>query len=395
VKRKLRVPHNSNSKFPAVNIGFLNQSATHVRSAPLPVVDIPDPLDGIEVTDEYRTVESLLEDGCPIIFVTGKAGTGKTTLIHYLRHKHSHKNIVVVAPTGVAALNIKGATIHSFFRFPGRKVTADDIKKVSDRKLYTKLDLLVIDEISMVRADLMDAIDKFLRLNGRDPDKPFGGTQLLVVGDLLQLPPVVTREEESVLFGRRYTSPFFFSAKALQDCDLVPVELTRIYRQTDPRFMEMLNKIRVAEDLDTVLPKINDACLSGSGGEDSYITLTCTNTRADQINLKELQQLPGEASTFVGVKTGKFRLEDSRLPSPMDLKLKPGAQVMFTKNDGEKRWVNGTIGRVIEFKEHSIQVELISDHPGSIHDVQRVSWETYKYEYDYLEDRIKATLIGR
>jgi hypothetical protein len=380
-------------EFPMINVGKLNSKATYARTRPLTAVDLPDPLDGIEITDEYCAVESLLVQGCPIVFVTGKAGTGKTTLIHYLRHK-LNKNIVVVAPTGVAALNIKGATIHSFFRFPARIVNDDDIKKLSDRKLYTRLDLLVIDEISMVRADLMDAMDKFLRLNGRNPDKPFGGTQLLIVGDLFQLPPVVTREEESVLFARPYTSPFFFSAKALQDCAFAPVELTRIYRQTDPEFMEMLNKIRVAENLESVIPVINDACYSRDV-QDSFITLTCTNARADQINLAELDELPGEPRTFVGMKTGKFRLEDSRLPSPMDLKLKPGAQVMFTKNDGEKRWVNGTLGQIVAFKENSIQVELVSDHPGSIHDVQQVTWETYKYEYDYRKDRIKHTVIGR
>jgi ATP-dependent DNA helicase PIF1 len=376
-----------------VNIGELNRQATHARPSPPPVAPRVDPLEGIEITDEYRVVSKLVEGGFPIVFVSGKAGTGKSTLIHYLRHTFK-KNVVVVAPTGVAALNVKGTTIHSYFQFPPRIVTDEDIKEVKDRRLYTKLDLLVVDEVSMVRADLVDAMDKFLRLNGRHQNRPFGGTQILLVGDLFQLPPVVTRSEESVLFARKYTSPFFFSAKTLENCQLAPVELSKIFRQRDPVFTDMLNKVRVAEQLNTVIPMINATCSAPDKDDQHIITLTCTNAAADQVNARELAKLPGEPTVFKGQVSGKFAVKDEKLPSPLNLSLKLGAQVMFTKNDGQKRWVNGTIGRVTAFKEASIQVELITDHPGALHEVQRAKWESFKYEYDYTDDKIKTVTTG-
>ncbi len=376
-----------------VNIGELNRQATHARPSPPPVPPRVDPLEGIEITEEYRTVAKLIDARFPIVFVSGKAGTGKTTLIHYLRH--TNKNVVVVAPTGVAALNVMGTTIHSYFRFPPRIVTDEDIKEVKDRRLYTKLDLLVVDEISMVRADLVDAMDKFLRVNGKHQDRPFGGTQLLLVGDLFQLPPVVTRSEESVLFARKYSSPFFFSAKSLENCQLAPVELGKIFRQRDPVFTDMLNKVRVAEELDTVIPKINTTCSAPGTDSQHIITLTCTNVAADQVNARELARLPGEPRVFVGEVSGRFAVEDEKLPAPLNLELKLGAQVMFTKNAEQKRWVNGTLGRVIAFKESSIQVELITDHPGALHEVQRVKWESFKYVYDYANDKIKPVTTGQ
>jgi ATP-dependent DNA helicase PIF1 len=277
-----------------VNIGDLNRQATHERPKPQPVVPKFDPLEGIEITEEYLVVAKLLEGGFPIVFVSGKAGTGKSTLIHYLLHTFK-KNVVVVAPTGIAALNVKGVTIHSFFRFPPRIITDEDIKEVTDRRLYTKIDLLVVDEVSMVRADLVDAMDKFLRKNGRDQNQPFGGTQLLLVGDLFQLPPVITHAEESIIFARKYSSPFFFSAKSLEHCQFAPVELGKIFRQKDPEFTEMLNKFRVAEQLEKVIPTINSCCTTSNSSGNHIITLTCTNAASDQINLSKLGKLPGKA----------------------------------------------------------------------------------------------------
>ena len=374
-----------------VNVGDLNRRATYERARPpAPVVNL-DPLEGIEITDEYRTVKALLEKSVPMIFVSGKAGTGKSTLIHYIRHVFD-KNIAVVAPTGVAALNVKGVTINSFFRFPPRVVTDEYIKKVKDRHLYAKLDLLIIDEISMVRADLMDAMDKFLRLNGRCSDKPFGGTQLLLVGDLFQIPPVVNREEEAVLFARPYRSEFFFSSHSLQSCQFTPIELTKVYRQSDSTFMNLLDKIRFAENLDSAIPSINAECCGRPESKDS-ITLTCKNATADQINTAELRKLPGKIRTFTGDVFGKFAVKDAKLPSPLNLSIKPNAKVMFTKNDSQKRWVNGTLGRITAIKKASIQVELLTN--GAIYEVQRAEWESYKYEYDYTEDKIKIVVSGR
>jgi hypothetical protein len=377
-----------------VNIGNLNRQAARRPRRPGRQGDSLNPLDGIEVTEEYRRIHALLDQGCPRVFVSGKAGTGKTTLVHYLREKLD-KNVVVVAPTGVAALNVKGATIHSFFRLPPRMIADEDIKEVRNRRVYEKIDILIIDEISMVRADVVDAMDRFLRLNGPVSDKPFGGVQVLFVGDLFQLPPVVNQREEAILDARRYETPFFFSAQVLQGCPFVPVELSKIYRQTDTRFTDMLNRVRVAEELEFVLPYLNQNCCGPSNDHPSLITLTCTNAAADQINQSKLDGLPGEMKTFPGEVSGRFAVQEEKLPSPLRLQLKPGAQVMFTKNDEQKKWVNGTIGRVTAFEEDVIRIKMVSGQPGEVCDVRRVSWESFKYEYDAAQDKINPVAAGK
>ncbi len=376
-----------------VSIGELNRRAVH---EPLPKQLQPppvDPLDGIEITEEYRVVAKLLDAGAPIVFVSGKAGSGKSTLIHYIRHITT-KNTVVVAPTGIAALNAKGVTIHSYFRLPPRVIVPEDIEEVRDRHLYSKLDLLIVDEVSMVRADVMDGMDRFLRMNGKSKSEPFGGTQLLLVGDLFQLPPVVTQAEEAALLSSHYDSPYFFSAKALQQSQMLPVELGKIFRQRDPSFTDLLNCIRVAEDLGTVIPTINAACSNPGDAAEQILTLTCTNADADRENHQKLASLPGDSRTFLGEITGKFQVEKERLPSPVNLELKPGAQVMFTKNDSGKRWVNGSIGRVKAFLERTIQVEMISQPQGVVHEVERAKWESFRYRFDRAQERIVPEVIG-
>lgn len=375
-----------------VNIGDLNQQATKKSTLIAPAKPPQKSSEEIEITEEYKTVKTLLEQDVPIVFVSGKAGTGKSTLIKYLL-KILSKKTVIVAPTGVAALNVQGVTIHSFFRFPPRVIHSDDIQQVQDRRLYKKLELLIIDEISMVRADQIDGIDTFLRLNGSDSLKPFGGVQLLLVGDLFQLPPVVTSEEEIAL--KQYKSPYFFSAKALQDLHLVPVELSKIYRQTDSEFTDMLNKVRVAEDLEKVIPRINESCYNPNQQKETILTLTSTNASADQMNQAKLQALPGELITFTGETSGRFALKDTNLPSPLNLQLKVGARVMFTKNDEQKRWVNGTMGQVKEVTNRSIRVELLTDHLGKIYEVSKAEWESFIYEFDSILDRITHKSSGK
>lgn len=378
-----------------VNIGQLNTAAT---SKPRKPSVFPKPrisLEDIQITDEYKKVLQIIESGCPIVFVTGKAGTGKSTLIQYIRHTLPHKKIVSLAFTGVAALNINGATIHAFFRFPHRVINDDDdIKKVADRKLYSVLDIIIIDEVSMVRADLIDAMDKFLRLNGPNPNVPFGGVQMLLIGDLFQLPPIVTREEEGVFFGRNYTSEYFFSGHALQDCDLVPYELTEVFRQHDSHFLNLLDNLRMGKDLDSVITEINNACYHPMSESKATITLVCKNDIADSYNLGELAQLPDKEHLYRGEIRGSFRLKDDNLPAPLNLTLKVGAQVMFVKNDPQKRWVNGTLGKVRRVRKKSVLVELITDHAGTMHEVQPVTWQKFKYEYDYTNERIKTIPVG-
>jgi len=374
-----------------VDIGELNRRATResLREVPSPI--FKNPLEGVHISEEYRTVKSLLDAGYPVVFVTGNAGTGKSTLIQYLRTVLM-KKLVVVAPTGVAALNVGGVTIHSFFHLPPKIHEDEDIKLVYDRKLYQKLDLLIIDEVSMVQCDLMDSIDNFLRKN-RSSNMPFGGVQLLLIGDLFQLPPVVPRQEMVVLEAKGYTSPYFFSSFSLQKSSLVPVELTSAYRQEDYSFVSLLNSLRIGENVDSAIAEVNSRCYR-HGDVPTDITLTCTNNRADQINMSELQHIPEREYAFKGEIKGRFSLEEDKLPSPLDLRLKVGARVMFTKNDDHRRWVNGTLGIIRHIDQKSIGVELVTDHKGSNCDVQRVTWETYKYTYSPEKDQILAEKVG-
>lgn len=344
----------------------------------------------IDVPDKYREVEQLIRAGRPLVFVSGNAGTGKTTLIHYLCDALPHRTIVV-APTGVAALNAGGVTIHSFFQFPPRMQDPGEIRLLTDRKLIGKLELLVVDEVSMLRCDVLDRMDLFLRKN-RKTSEPFGGVQLLLVGDLFQLPPVVPRHEREVLEARGYASPYFFSASSFQVIPLAHVELDHIYRQEDPTFVYLLNKVRVAEDTARVLDELNRSCV-GDHAEDYDVTLTCTNRKADEINESSMEAISSTEFVFHGEIEGKFRLDKERLPSPLDLRLKKGARVMFTKNDELGRWVNGTSGTVSALSEQGVQVQ-VGGSSGPTYDIEPVAWESHDYELDVKEDRIVARKIG-
>ena len=369
--------------------GELNRHATHQTPMVKSDVRAIDPLPEIEVTEEYKRAKKLIDADVPVIFVTGKAGTGKSTFINYIRNNIA-KQVVVLAPTGVAALNVQGATINSFFRFPPHALSSNDIQKVEDRKLYTHLDVLILDEVSMIRADVIDAIDMFLRLNGKDCARPFGGTQVVMVGDLFQLPPVVTTKEESRLFSRKYTSPFFFSSEAISDQRIYPVELERVFRQQDQTFVDILNRIRLGDASDDVLKPLN-ARLTVPSPVESPIVLTPTNAGADRINNDEMNGLTGDVSEYEGEIKGKPILEEDKLPSPMRLRLKVNAKVMFTKNDNDRRWINGSLGTVTEMKPDSIIVKL--EDMGHVY-VQRVSWEKYKYVYDETNNKIYPKVVA-
>lgn len=339
----------------------------------------------IEVSPEYKRAFRVLELGCPLVFLTGKAGTGKTTFIHYFREK-TNKRIAVVAPTGVAALNISGQTIHSFFRFPPRIIDTNDIKRAFNKILYEKLEILIIDEASMLRVDLLDGIDQFLRINSNNPQLPFGGVQLVLVGDLFQLPPVAPKEEWEILESKGYESPYFFSAKCIQSCRLAFIELTKIYRQENSYFIQLLNCIREGLNPTDTINKINTQCYNGNTNfiNDTDITLTCTNKKASEINYSKLRSIKSQEFTYEGLISGDFNIQKNKLPSPFILRLKVGAQVMFTKNDSKHRWVNGTLGNIKKLGEDKIWVIVA----GKVHEVEKVSWETIKYEYDESEDKI-------
>ena len=346
------------------------------------------------------------------LFLTGKAGTGKTTFLHNLR-KNLHKKHAVVAPTGVAALNAGGSTIHSLFALPHTmfmpKVSwreggavADPagheymrgVKLSAEKKAIIKsLELLIIDEVSMVRADTLDAIDTVLRATRRNHrNQPFGGVQLLLIGDLHQLPPVV-REEEWELLSKHYESPFFFDSLAMKQTELMHVELQHIYRQDDTRFISLLNAIRhnevEAEDFEFLQNYYKPDYKPG--GEKGVITLTTHNRLADTMNTEALQSLPGTPSIFEGEVEGDFN--DKYLPAEQAMLLKKDAQVMFLKNDPEKRFYNGKIGTVSRIDhENSVWVKFPQE-PAEIK-VEQETWRSVRYKYVEAEDRIEEEETG-
>ena len=351
-----------------------------------------DPLADIIITEKYKLISQLIDSGNKVTFVTGKAGTGKSTFIKYLKHTIK-KHVVVVAPTGIAALNVKGSTIHSFFRLPPKIIEESDIKAVYDRKLYRKLDLLIIDEISMVRADLLDAIDLFLKKN-RESKKLFGGVQILLIGDLFQLPPIVHYSERKLLQQKGYKSEFFFSAFSLQNTEMIPIELKHVFRQEELTFVKTLDNIRQAKNLDFALEKINSKYIS-IYSPNKEVTLTCTNDIADSKNNNELERLSTAKKIFNGKIEGKFNLKENKLPSPMKLTLKIGAQVMFTKNDRQKRWVNGSLGVVENFTQEGIAIRLYEATRDPIVIVKKETWKNYGYEYNPINEKIISKVIGK
>jgi len=346
-----------------------------------------------EITDEFQQVLDLLSMATPpVVFVTGSAGTGKSTLIDVLRSELD-KNLVVVAPTGVAALNVQGQTIHSLFQLPpGPQPRAKRIAGAA-KDVVEKMDVLVIDEVSMVRADLLDAIDDSLRLNTGRAGVPFGGKTLVLVGDMHQLPPVIAGPEEKRLFEESYESPYFFSATTLRELPLVTVTLTRSFRQADAHFIEMLDHIRTGSELEQTVAQLNQAVDEEMVSEETRLVLTSVNARARQFNEQQLAQLPGESWSFDADVNGDWLDNESQLPSPTKLKLKVDAQVMFTKNGTD--WVNGSLGRVVHLEEEVIEIELLGDEQlGQSVFVERESWERYRYQWDDKRRRVDTEVIG-
>ncbi len=353
----------------------------------------PEPTVATEITDEFQQVLDLLSVATPpVVFVTGSAGTGKSTLIDVLRSELD-KNLVVVAPTGVAALNVQGQTIHSLFQLPpGPQPRAKRIVGAA-KDVVEKMDVLVIDEVSMVRADLLDAIDDSLRLNTGRAGVPFGGKSLVLVGDMHQLPPVIAGPEEKRLFEESYESPYFFSARTLRELPLITVTLTRSFRQADAHFIEMLDHIRTGSDLEKTVAQLNQAVDEEMVSEETRLVLTSVNARARQFNEQQLAQLSGESWSFDADVNGDWLDNESQLPSPTKLKLKVDAQVMFTKNGTD--WVNGSLGRVVHLEEEVIEIELLGDEQlGQSVFVERESWERYRYQWDDKRRRVDTEVIG-
>lgn len=347
----------------------------------------------LELSSDFKAALDLIEKEEKNLFITGRAGTGKSTLLELLRNT-TKKKMVVLAPTGIAALNVGGQTIHSFFGFPPKPLQRQDIKKRRNRSLYKKMELLVIDEISMVRADLLDNIDYFLRIN-RDIPLPFGGVQVVFFGDLFQLPPVVASEVEAMRFQMFYETPYFFSSTVMEEgFDMQMLELRKVYRQDSRHFLRLLEAVRLNRIDYEDLEELNERYLPQFLSEDFYITLTARNATANRINQRELDQLETAERTYLATVSGAFK--ESLYPTEAALRLKLEAQVMFIKNDPDKRFVNGTIGRVKALKAETISVE-VEEKSGFrlIIEVAQVDWEVLKYQADADNpEKISTEVLG-
>lgn len=378
--------------------------------------DYPLEIEGIKLDSDNKEFQYALEyalESNRNIYLTGKAGSGKTTFLKYLRLV-SHKKMVVVAPTGVAAINAGGETIHSFFHIkpslyvPGDKrlrtrTTQEDKDKstIFDNFRYREdklnvlrnLEMLVIDEVSMVRADLLDVVDTLLRVYRRSP-LPFGGVQVILIGDCFQLPPVVVGEEKDIL-SRYYDSEFFFSARVFERCKPLYIELKKIYRQKDQNFIDMLNRVRenkmIPDDFNMLNKRLNPTFNPPT--KEQYITLATTNAVVSDINEEKLEKLTTPTVTYIATVSGEF--PDKSRPTNTELKLKEGAQVMFVKNDREKRFYNGKIGTVSGVLEDVIKV-VVESKKGE-HDelsITRETWDNIVFHWNEDTDSIEEEVIG-
>ena len=341
-------------------------------------------------TDEYRTALSYVRADDGHLFVTGRAGTGKSTLLRALRNAVDSE-MVVVAPTGLAAVNVGGQTIHSFFGLPPRLLRLDDIRRSRNGQVMRKLKFLVIDEVSMVRSDLMWAIDQSLRMNRGRPREPFGGVRLVLFGDLHQLPPVVQEAEVAGHLESEFGGPFFFSVPALMEgAGTTRLELTHVFRQSDETLISVLNRIRDGEADEDDLAELNQRVSpirTLSEGE-KFVILTPTNAAAQRINTAYLDALPGRSYTYEAGITGDFT--QGSQPTDSALILKPGAKIILLRNDPDKRWVNGTIARISRLEEKKVFIEVA----GREHELEPASWEQRRYAFDKDQEKIVGTVAG-
>ena len=342
-----------------------------------------------EIKDQI--IDLLDNDEQEFIYLTGAAGTGKTTLLEVVK-ADLDKKMIVVAPTGIAALNIGGTTINSAFRIGFD--TFPEITKSKDprfNKLLKKLEVLIIDEVSMVRAPMLDAISQTLKIH-RGNDEPFGGVSVLACGDLFQLPPVVKEYEEKIIFDK-YDSIYFFSAHSFQEFTQPKFfELTKSFRQEDDSdFYDLLNNIRLGEDLENTINSFNRSCFSPESETESSMIITSRKNRAEHINEEMLNRIEG---TQVSTKSKEYGdLNENDLPAPRELKLKVDAKVMFIKNDSAGRWVNGTVGIVTQCSEKTkkyIRVKVGTE----IHKVEREEWNKVRYIYDDDDDDVFEEVIS-
>ena len=352
----------------------------------------------INLDNQFKKALDSFETFNKHIFLTGNAGTGKSTLLEYWRDK-TKKNIAVLAPTGVAALNVKGQTIHSFFGFRP-DITVQKIQRFyrnrGKKGLFKKLDAIVIDEISMVRADLLDCIDVFLKMHGKNHNLSFGGIKMIFIGDLHQLPPVV-RSSEKQIFSNYYKTPYFFSANVFEDLEFEFIELEKIYRQSDEEFIKILDSIRnnnIDNDQLTLLNSRVDEQFETPANK-FFITLTTTNKKTRAINEYHLGKIFNERFTYKGQGTGKFDVKS--LPTSGQLEVKIGSQIMMVANDREGRWVNGSLGKIIKIevdKTRGPDIIIVELADGQEVSVTPHTWEMFKVNYNPATDKLQTDSVG-
>lgn len=359
---------------------------------------------------EFQNALHLITHTHQSVFLTGKAGTGKSTFLRYVC-QHTKKKYVVLAPTGIAAINAGGQTLHSFFKLPFHPLVPDDQRFAGHRireflkygkahiKLLRELDLIIIDEISMVRADIIDFIDRILRTYTGNFRTPFGGKQMLFIGDVYQLEPVVKAEERDIL-QRFYPNAYFFSARVFREIELVSIELSKVFRQKDPVFIRLLDHVRcgsLSPAEQTLLntryeaPTEDEKTSAPNPDEPLNIVLATRRDNVDHINQTQLDALPGKSLIFRGRIRGDF--PESMLPTLMDLELKVGAQIIFIKNDQDKRWVNGTLGTIIEIDEEEKELGVITDGGEQVL-VKEEIWENVRYTYNEKEKKVEEEQLG-
>lgn len=343
----------------------------------------------IIILEEYKQVEKMIQDKVPLIFVTGGAGTGKSTFIHHLSSKYNGR-LLKCAPTGIAAINISGKTIHSLFRLAPKLLDKKDIEVLPAKQiaLYRNADVFVIDEISMVTSNMLDAVDIFLRKNLNTP-RPFGGKTVVIVGDLFQLPPVVSGTMAEFYY-QMYTTAYFFGSRVMKQINFEFIELQKVRRQNDQLFIDILSDIRLGLNIKERLQQINTKCRIQSEPDEGAIVLSPRNAEVDARNQRELRRIRGvDEFSYDGVISGKYKSD--RLPSPMFLDLKIGAQVQFTRNNPEMDVVNGTVGRVIKLNQEVVTVQL---RDGTVCMVTPVEWEEYDYKFNAYKNAIESVVIG-
>jgi ATP-dependent exoDNAse (exonuclease V) alpha subunit len=324
------------------------------------------------------------------LFVTGRAGTGKSTLLRALRDM-SEEDMAIVAPTGLAAVNAGGQTIHSFFGLPPRLIRSEDIRRSRNGAVMRRMKLLVIDEVSMVRSDLMWAIDQSLRINRGRAREPFGGVRMLLFGDLHQLPPVIQEAEVATHLESEFGGPFFFTVPSLREgAGTALHELTQVFRQSDETLISVLNHVRDGEadesDLEILNERVSPIRTLSEG--ERFVILTPTNAAAQRINMAYLDALPGRAHAYEAGITGDFN--QSAQPTDPSLILKPGAKVILIRNDPDRRWVNGTVARISRLDEKRVWIEVA----GKEHEVEQASWEARRYAFDKEQEKIVGSVAG-